>query len=124
MEKQGMQMTQENIEISRNRRYCLIFLVGFFYLTSCEYVSPYSYNCKNFNEQYLTKLSKNNDIDSARELAGLYAECNPENKKKYEELALQWSEKVMSYKGANENDLALYRILRNLDADTGEPEQN
>ncbi len=117
-------MIQENIEISHSSLYCLIFLVGTFFLTGCEEVSPYSYNCKNFNEQYLTKLSKNEDIDSARELASLYAECNPENNEKYEKLALQWSEKVMSYKGANENDLALYRILRNLDADTGEPEQN
>lgn len=72
----------------------------------------------------MTKLSKNEDIDSARELASLYAKCNPENNKKYEELALQWSGNVMSYKEANENDFALYRILRNLDADTGEPEQN
>jgi hypothetical protein len=99
-----------------------ILVLIILFLAGCEEVSPYSFNCKNFNEEYLAKLSQNKDIDSARELASLYVECNPEGDKKYEGLALEWSEKVMSFKEAGENDLALYRALRNIDIDTGEPE--
>lgn len=105
----------------RTTSYICFLFVAISFITGCEEVSPYSYNCKNFNEEYLAKLSKNNDIDSARELATLYVECNPESNQKYEQLALQWSEKVMGYKEANEDDLMLYRALRDLDTDTGEP---
>lgn len=122
---QEIQMTQVIIMISNKAKYLQALLLStLIFFSGCEEVSPYSYNCKNFNEEYLAKLSKNNDIDSVRELVSLYAECNPDNEKRYNDLALQWSERLMHFKGANENDLTLYRILRNLDVDTGEPENS
>ena len=87
-----------------------------------EYVSPSVEYCKDFNIEYLSKLSKDNNIDSARKLSTFYVECNLDDDKQYKELALQWSEKVMSFKEANNDDLKLYRALRNLDIDTGKSE--
>lgn len=57
--------------------FCLqILVIAASFLSGCKEVLSYSSSCKDFNGEYLAKLSKKNDIDSARELTTLYVECN------------------------------------------------
>jgi hypothetical protein len=100
-------------------RYILIFII--LLITGCNEVTSSMYVCKGLTEENIQKLSNIGDLVSTRELVRLYVECNDNQTTEYHDLALFWSEKLVSFKDATNEDLKVYRALRDLDVETGKP---